>query len=105
MAKTVTAAEPAQADPTTEKKTMAKAEAKRKMLTPAEKVAKLEADLAEARKKAEAKANKEKAEATEKRAKLRAKVDELSKQIAELDKVIGDDGIDEAEHLAREGKA
>lgn len=92
------------AEPTTEKKAMAKAEAKRKMLTPAERVAKLEAELKAAREKAEAKANKAKTEATEKRAKLIAKRDELNTQIDELTKVIGDDGIDEDEHLAREGK-
>lgn len=75
----------------TEKKAMAKTEAKRKMLTPAERVAKLEAELEAARKKAEAKANKAKTEATEKRAKLVEKRDALNAQIAELTKVIGDE--------------
>jgi hypothetical protein len=106
MAKQQSAVKPVEGEimETTETKT-AKAEAKqRKMLTPAERVAKLEAELAEARAKAEAKANKAKAEAKEKRAKLLAKVDDLSEQIIALDKIIGDDGIDEAEHLAREGK-
>lgn len=67
-----------------------KTEAKRKMLTPAERVAKLEADLAEARKKAEAKDNKAKAEAKDKRAKLVEKRDALNAQITELDVIIGD---------------
>lgn len=68
----------------------AKTEAKRKMLTPEQRVAKLEADLAAARKKAEAKTNKAKAEARDKRAKLVAKRDALNAQIAELNEVIGD---------------
>lgn len=68
----------------------AKTEAKRKMLTPEQRVAKLEADLAAARKKAEAKTNKAKAEATEKRAKLVAKRDALNVQILELTETIGD---------------
>lgn len=58
-----------------------KAEAKRKMLTPAERVAKLEADLAEARAKAEAKAKAKAGELTEKREKLTAKIVELQKQV------------------------
>lgn len=64
---------------------------KRKMLTPAERVAKLEADLAQAKAKAEAKANRQAAELAEKRAKLveqindrQAKVDAIDAELAEL---------------------
>lgn len=88
----------AKADKPEATKAEAKAEAKatRKMLTPAERVAKLEAELAEARKKAEAKANKAKAEATEKRAKLVEKRDALNVEIAALTKVIGDEPAPQA---------
>jgi Spy/CpxP family protein refolding chaperone len=65
-------------------------EAKRTMLTPEQRVAKLEAELAEARKKAEAKANKAKTEAAEKRAKIRDKMVELNTQHNDLTEVVGD---------------
>lgn len=68
-------------------------EAKRRMLTPAEKVAKLEADLAAARKKAEERADKVINQAKEKRAKLVEKRDALNDQIRELTVVIGDDEL------------
>lgn len=71
-----------------EAKPETKSEKKRTVLTDAQRIAKLEADLKAAREKAEAKANKARTEASEKRAKLVAKRDELNKQIAELDKVI-----------------
>lgn len=60
-------------------------EKKRTVLTDAERIAKLEADLAAARKKAEAKRNKARDAALEKRAKLVAKRDELNAQIARID--------------------
>lgn len=74
--------------------TPVKAEAKkteRKVLTPEQRVAKLEAELAAARKKAEDKANKQINEAKDKRAKLVEKRDALNVQILELTEIIGDD--------------
>lgn len=65
--------------------------AKRKMLTAEERVALLEAQLAEAKAKADAKANKVKTEAKAKRATLIERRDKLNAQIAELDAVIGDE--------------
>ena len=60
----------------------------RTTLSPDEKVAKLEADLAAAREKAAEKKAKKHDELVEKRDKLQAKVDEQRKQIAELDEEI-----------------
>lgn len=57
----------------------------RKVLTAEERIAKLEADLATARAKAQAKADKANNELREKRAKLVAKRDELSAKIEEID--------------------
>ena len=74
------------------KKSAAKSgETKRKMLTPAEKVAKLEADLAAAREKAEAQANKKFTQLREQRAKLVEKRDALNSKIAEIDEQLPED--------------
>ena len=62
---------------------------KRKMPTAEERVAKLEADLAAAKAKATAKANKAVTDAKEKQAKLVVKRDALNSQISDLDKIIG----------------
>ena len=72
--------------------------AKRKMLTPAERVAKLEAELEAARKRAEEKANSAANKARERKAKLVEKRDALNAEIAKLDEVIGGDaeGTDES---------
>jgi uncharacterized coiled-coil protein SlyX len=64
--------------------------AKRTMLTPEERVAKLEAELAAARQKAQAKANKAVNEAKAKRAKLRDKLVVLNTEHNNLTDVIGD---------------
>lgn len=76
----------------TEKKveTAALVKAKRTMPTAAERVARLEAELAAAKAKAEAKANKAKAENIERRAKLIVKRDALNTMISNLDTVIGE---------------
>lgn len=58
---------------------------KRTVLTPAERVKKLEAELEAARKRAEERANAGRVKAQEKRAKLVAKRDELTKQIDAID--------------------
>lgn len=94
-----------------EKASEAKAETpKRKMLTPKERIAKLEADLAAARKKEQEKADKKANELKAKRAKLQERRDALSDQIKAITAEIGDEppvagSTDESEHLAREGKA
>lgn len=63
-----------------------KAETKRKILTPQERVAKLEAELKAAREKAEAKAKAESDQLTERRAKIVERRDLLNTQIEEIDK-------------------
>lgn len=65
---------------------------KRTMLTPEQRVAKLEAELAAARERAEKKANKAVNEAKDKRAKLVEKRNALDNQIAQLTATIGDGG-------------
>ena len=62
----------------------------RKVLTDAERIAKLEADLKAAREKAEAKSRKQAEALIEKRTALVAKRDEIQAKIDELNKVIGD---------------
>lgn len=57
----------------------------RKVLTQAERIAKLEADLAAARAKAAAKVDKARTDALERRAKLVTKRDEINAKIAEID--------------------
>lgn len=59
--------------------------AKRKVLSPAEKIAKLEADLKAAREKAHDSDRKVVAKATEARTKLVARRDALNEKIADLD--------------------
>jgi hypothetical protein len=69
-------------------KTTAQAEApkaKRAVLTPEQRIAKAEADLAALRQKAEARKNKARDEAWDKRAKLIARRDELNAKIAKID--------------------
>lgn len=88
----------------------AKAETKRTVLTPEQRVAKLEAELAAARKKAEERANKAKDQARDKRTKLVEKRNALNVQIAELNEIIGDgdvigDGPDQADDAARTAEA
>lgn len=63
---------------------------KRKQLTPAERVAKAEAELAALRAKAEEKEAKVRTAAKEKRAKLVEKRDALNVQISDLDAIVGD---------------
>ena len=71
---------------TKKKGTPAEADApKRKMLTPEERVAKLEAELAAARERADKKANKERDTLVEKRNKLGQKRDALDAQIAQIE--------------------
>ena len=64
-----------------------KAETKRTrtVLSPDQKIAKLEADLAAAREKKVEKEGKVRKDLVEKRDKVKAKVDELRKQVSELD--------------------
>jgi len=57
----------------------------RTVLSPDQKIAKLEADLAAAREKKVEKEGKVRKDLVEKRDKVKAKVDELRKQVAELD--------------------
>ena len=59
---------------------------KRKQLTPEERVAKLEAELEAARKKAEERGNKQRKVLQEKRDKLATKIDQLQDQLGEIDK-------------------
>lgn len=92
--------------PTTEEK------AKRTVLTPAQKVAKLEAELAEARAKAEKKAGEQGDKLKERRAKLieqinerKAKVEAIEAELKELGVELDDHAdSDEDQHLAEEGK-
>lgn len=65
-------------------------EPKRTVLTPEQRVARLEAELAAARKKAEDKANKHFTQLREKRAKLVARRDDLTKQIDAIDAELPD---------------
>lgn len=65
-------------------------ETKRKMLTPEERVAKLEADLAAARLKAESKDRGRHDQLQEQRAKLQAKVDDAQAKIEAIDAELGD---------------
>jgi hypothetical protein len=65
--------------------------AKRTMLTPQQRIEKLEAELKAAREKAEAKANAAANQAKERKAKLVAKRDALNEEIAKLDAIIGDE--------------
>jgi hypothetical protein len=81
----------------------------RKVLTPAERIAKAEADLAALKAKANEKEEKAKAAAREKRNDLLIKRGKLDEQIAELNATIGVDEVDEngltnEDHLALEGK-
>lgn len=70
----------------------AKAERKpRTILTGAERIAKMEAEVEALRKKEEAKADKVKAASIDKRAALVVKRNALNVQIAELNALIGDD--------------
>lgn len=62
------------------------AKPKRKQLSPEERVAKLEAELAAARERAEKKANKQRTELQAKRDKLADKINGLQKQLDEIDK-------------------
>jgi hypothetical protein len=68
----------------------------RTVLSPDQKIAKLEADLAAAREKKVEKEGKVRKDLVEKRDKVNAKVDELRKQVAELDAEI--ERIDAASH-------
>lgn len=61
-----------------------KPKATRKMLTPEEKIAKLEADLQAARAKVQEKDRKRFAEVTDKMTSLQTKRDEITKQLEEL---------------------
>ena len=61
------------------------AEPKRKVLTPAERVAKLEAELARAKEKADAKANKARNEALTRRAKLVERIEKLQAEVDSID--------------------
>lgn len=77
---------------------------KRKMLTPAEKVAKLEADLKAAREAAEAKGKVTEGKLREERAKLVTKRDALNKKIEEIDgQLPSTDPIVAASEAAAEG--
>lgn len=76
MVKNTTKATPAKAD---------KAAPKRKMLTPAERVAKLERELAEARDKAQGKDRKEQARLEEKVKTLREKAGKINDEIAAVE--------------------
>lgn len=62
-----------------------KSEKKRTVLTDEQRIAKLEADLAAARKKAEERANKGRTKALERRASLVKRRDDLNQQIAAID--------------------
>jgi multidrug efflux pump subunit AcrA (membrane-fusion protein) len=62
-----------------------KPKAKRTVLSPEDKIAKLEADLAAARQKAQDKRDKVVSDKREERAKLQAKADELRLKISEID--------------------
>ena len=84
------------ADTATKKSSSApakKAASTRKMLTPAERVAKIEADLAAAKAKLNEKSDKERKLLTDKRAKLEAKITKAQEEIREIDsqlEVLGD---------------
>jgi uncharacterized coiled-coil DUF342 family protein len=73
----------------------------RKMLSPDEKIAKLEADLAAARAKKDEKAGKARKDLVTKRDKVAAKRDELNKQVLELDAEI--ERLDASPATADEG--
>jgi len=88
MAKTAQSNKPETSDETATVETPAlakKAEPKRKVLTAAERVAKLEAELEAARKKASDKAEKESAQLSDRRKVLVERRDLLNKQIEEID--------------------
>ena len=80
----------------TTKSTPAAPKKERTVLTPQQRVAKLEAELEAARKKAEERENKARNTAWEKRAKLVAKRDELTKQIDAIDAEFPPPAKDEA---------
>lgn len=85
---------------TTKKQTEAKAEGdkpKRKNLTPAERIAKAEAELAEIRRKAEEAANKKANVLREQRSKLVTKVAELEGKIAEINGELNQLGVVEGD--------
>lgn len=62
---------------------------KRKQLTAAERVAKLEAELEAARKKAEERENKQRKQAEEKLAKINERIAKLQSEADELVRIIG----------------
>jgi hypothetical protein len=93
------------ADDAKNKEAAAPAEPKRKMLTPAERVAKLEADLAAAKKAAEAKANKQVGELKTKRQALVDQVSERQAKIRDIDAQLKELGVDTAAPTIQSVKA
>ena len=76
---------------------------KRAVLSDDERIAKLEAQLAATRERAERKANKAAIKAAERKAVLVERRDKIQAEIDELDAIIGTP-VDEAQRLAEEGK-